>query len=211
LSLKLFMEETASESVAPGGGSVSAYIGALGIALGTMVANLSIHKRGWDERWEEFSVWASKGKELQNRLLLLVDEDTEAYNNVIMAFRLPKNSDEENRIRNENIQVATKNSIMIPYKMMENAYSGFELIKEMVIKGNPNSVTDAGVGALALKLCISGAFLNIKVNAFSLGDKKYASEIIVRAGSLEQRALNEEADIIRMVEERVNQNLNTIS
>ncbi len=200
MSLKSFMDETASESVAPGGGSVSAYIGTLGISLGTMVANLSSHKRGWDERWQEFSDWALKGKKLQNRLLSLVDEDTDAFNRIIQAYGYPKNTDEEKRIRSEEVQNATMNAIQVPYRMMEIAFSGFELIKEMVKNGNPNSVTDAGVGALALRSCIRGAFLNIKVNASGLNDKEYVKEIISKGEDLEGKALMEEEAVLSLIE-----------
>ena len=149
-------------------------MGALGVALGTMVANLSSHKKGWDDRWKEFSDQAMKGKEIQNRLLALVDEDTDAFNKIIEAHRLPKKTGEEIKARNEAIQAAVRNAIMVPYKVMETAFSGFALIKEMVKKGNPNSVTDAGVGALALRSCIKGAFLNVKINCAGLDDKVFA-------------------------------------
>jgi glutamate formiminotransferase/formiminotetrahydrofolate cyclodeaminase len=173
MSLKRFMDETASESPAPGGGSVAAYLGAVGAALGTMVANLSSHKRGWEEKWEEFSVWAEKGKEIQNRLLYLVDEDTIAFNMILDAFGLPKKSSEEQIIRDEAIQAATKNAILVPFQVMETAYSCFGLLKEMVENGNPSSVTDAGVGVLAIRSCIMGAYLNIKVNARGMKDKGF--------------------------------------
>jgi len=159
------------KSPAPGGGSVSSYIGALGAALGTMVANLSAHKKGWDDRWKEFSDWAVRGKEIQNRLLELVDEDTDAFNKIIEAHRLPKKSEEEQKARNAAVREATMNAIMVPFKVMETAFSGFELIREMVENGNPSSVTDAGVGALALSTCIRGAFLNIKTNAAGMNDQ----------------------------------------
>ncbi|TFG43058.1 MAG: glutamate formimidoyltransferase, partial [Bacteroidia bacterium] len=140
LSLYEFMNETASESPAPGGGSVSAYMGSLGVALGTMVANISSHKRGWDDRWKEFSGWAEKGKEIQNKLLQLVDEDTAAFNRILNAYTLPKKTDEEIQARKSAVQEATKNAILVPFKVMETAFSGFSLIREMVEKGNPNSV-----------------------------------------------------------------------
>ena len=188
LDLRAFMNKTASESPAPGGGSVSAYIGALGTALGTMVANLSGHKRGWDIRWKEFSDWAEKGKAIQERLLELVDEDTEAYNMIIAAAGLPKKSDEEKELRRASINAATKNAILVPFKVMETAVTGFELIKKMVEKGNPNSITDAAVGALALRSCIKGAFLNVMINGSGLDDKIFVEDIVARGKELVSRA-----------------------
>ncbi|MFW6101843.1 MAG: glutamate formimidoyltransferase, partial [Bacteroidota bacterium] len=141
-----FSDETASESVAPGGGSVSACMGSLGAALGTMVANISSHKRGWDDRWEEFSGWAEKGIALQSELTNLIDEDTEAFNKIIDALKLPKKTDKEKERRSRAIQEATKNAIRVPYRIMEAAYNALEVIEAMVEQGNPNSVTDAGVG-----------------------------------------------------------------
>jgi len=199
LNLKAFMDETASESPAPGGGSISAYMGALGVALGTMVANLSSHKRGWDERWKEFSDWAEKGKEIQNNLLQLVDEDTMAFNRIMEAFSLPKKSEEEKRIRNIAVQEATKHATLIPLKVMETAFSGFELISQMVEKGNPNSVTDAGVGALALRSCIRGAFLNVRINASGLTDKVFAADVIRRGEEIEKKTIAEEDLILKNI------------
>lgn len=203
MDLRAFMNETASESPAPGGGSISSYIGALGISLGTMVANLSSHKRGWDDRWEEFSTWAEKGKELQNQLLLLVDEDTEAFNKILKAFGLPKKSEEERTIRNLAVQEATKHATMIPLRVMETAFKGFELIKAMVETGNQNSITDAGVGALALLACIKGAFLNVKINASGLTDKTFAADIISRAGVIASDAAEAEKSILKLVESQI--------
>jgi len=200
LSLREFMDETASESVAPGGGSVSAYMGALGVALGTMVANLSGHKKGWDDRWKEFSDLALRGKEIQNSLLNLVDEDTEAFNLIIKARRLPKKTEAEQRIRNEAIQEATKNAIMVPFKVMETAFSGFDLIREMIRKGNPSSVTDAAVGALALRSSIKGAFLNVRINASGLEDKTFAREIVKKGYEIETKASLEEEAILKIIE-----------
>jgi len=199
-SLKKFMDVTASDSPAPGGGSVSAYIGALGVALGTMVANLSSHKRGWDDRWKEFSDWAEKGKDIQNRLLELVDEDTDAFNAIMKAHGLPKSSDEERNVRDNAIEEATKNAIIIPLRVMETAFSGFDLLREMVEKGNPNSITDAGVGALALRSCIRGAFLNVKINASGLRDKDFSREVISRSKNIETKAEIEEKVILDLIE-----------
>ena len=199
MNLKEFMDETASDSPAPGGGSVSAYMGALGVSLGTMVANLSSHKRGWDDQWKEFSDWAEKGKTIQNSLLQLVDEDTIAFNRIMDAFSLPKKSEEEKRLREIAVQEATKNATLVPLKVMEIAFSGFELISEMVEKGNPNSVSDAGVGALALRSCIRGAFLNVKTNASGIHDKGFVNSVIARGEDLEFKAVAAEEIILKNI------------
>jgi glutamate formiminotransferase/formiminotetrahydrofolate cyclodeaminase len=200
MNLREFMNETASESPAPGGGSVSSYMGALGVALGTMVANLSSHKKGWDDRWKEFSDWAESGKEIQNKLLDLVDEDTEAFNKIIEAYRLPRKSEEEKKVRNDAVQAATRNAILVPFRVMETAYDGFALIREMVEKGNPASVTDAGVGALALRSCIRGAFLNVQINGSGLDDKKFVKDILEKGRTIELKAIREEENILNEVE-----------
>jgi glutamate formiminotransferase/formiminotetrahydrofolate cyclodeaminase len=203
LSLYGFMNETASESPAPGGGSVSAYMGALGAALGTMVANLSGHKRGWDDRWEEFSGWAEKGREIQNRLLQLVDEDTAAFNRILEASSLPKKTEEEKHLRNEAILEATRNATVIPFKVMETAFPALGLLKEMVEKGNPASVTDAGVGVIAIRSCISGAFLNVKINASGLKDEDYILGLIEKGAKLENMAIEGEEEILSMVNQKI--------
>ncbi len=198
-----FADETASESPAPGGGSISAYMGALGASLATMVANLSSHKPGWDERWEEFSDWAEKGQKIKDELLALVDEDTNAFNKIMNAFGLPKNSDQEKDIRNQAIQEATKYATEIPFKTMEKALSSFEVIKAMSETGNPNSVTDAGVGALCARSAVMGAFLNVKINASGLKDKDYVADIIGKAEAMEQQAKNMEDEILNLVNEKI--------
>ena len=203
MNLKAFMDETASESPAPGGGSVSAYLGALGIALGTMVANLSAHKRGWDDRWQEFSDWAEKGKAIQNSLLHLVDEDTKAFNNIMEAFSLPKKSEEEKKMRDNAVQETTKNATLVPLKVMEIAYSGFDLINAMVENGNPNSITDAGVGALAIRSCIRGAFLNVRINASGLSDKVFVAEVIAKGTDIEAKTLAAEDTIVKTITQRI--------
>lgn len=203
LSLKGFMNETASESMAPGGGSSSAYIGSLGAALGTMVANLSSHKRGWDDRWKGFSDWAEKGKRIHNTLLTLVDEDTESFKRIIDAYALPKKNDEEKQIRTNAIQEATKYATIVPFRVMETALEGFELIREMVENGPISSVTDAGVGALALRTCIRGAFLNVRVNASGLTDKIFAGDLITKGYAIEAKALHEEEIIIKIVDGKI--------
>lgn len=202
-TLKGFMDETASESPAPGGGSVSAYIGALGAALGTMVANLSSHKRGWDERWEEFSKWAEEGKEIQNSLLKLVDEDTAAFNKILEAFGLPKKTEEEKAARNLAIQEATKYAILVPFRVMETALRGFEVVKAMVETGNPNSVTDAAVGALALRTCIRGAFLNVRINTEGLEDKVFVDEILKKSRKTDSMAEALEREIMSLLEQKL--------
>jgi glutamate formiminotransferase / formiminotetrahydrofolate cyclodeaminase len=198
-----FMEETASESPAPGGGSISACMGSLGVALGTMVANLSSHKRGWDDRWEEFSQWAEKGKFLQEELMRLVDQDTEAFNQIMDAFSLPKKSAEEVEIRKQAIQEATKHAILVPFRIMETAFKAMEVVGAMAETGNPNSVSDAGVGALALRSSIRGAFLNVKINASGLEDKEFVEKILEKAGHLEEMANREEQRILEMVNSRM--------
>jgi glutamate formiminotransferase/formiminotetrahydrofolate cyclodeaminase len=203
MNLKAFMEETASDSPAPGGGSVSAYIGALGVALGTMVANLSSHKRGWDDRWKEFSDHAEQGKIIQNNLLLMVDEDTRAFNRIMEAFSLSKKSEEEKKLRDIAIEEATKNATLVPLKVMETAFSGFELIKKMVENGNPNSISDAGVGALALRSCIKGAFLNVKINASGLKDKAFVTGVLTRGEEIESDTVAAEEAILRSINEKI--------
>jgi glutamate formiminotransferase/formiminotetrahydrofolate cyclodeaminase len=181
LSLSGFMNETASESPAPGGGSISACMGAFGTALGTMVANLSSHKRGWDERWKEFNDWAEQGKKIQEELLTLVDEDTHAFNAIMEAYGLPKGSEEEKKLREVAVQEATKQAVLVPLRVMRIASQAFELVKAMAENGNPNSVSDCGVGALALRSAVLGAWLNVKINLSSIKDKEF-SDAIAREG-----------------------------
>ena len=200
MNLEDFMNETASESPAPGGGSISAYMGSLGIALGTMVANLSSHKRGWDDSWEEFSQWAEKGKMIQNELLHLVDEDTTAFNKIMDAFRKPNKSDKEKQERKKAIEEATKNAIMVPFKVMETAFGAFEVLKAMAETGNPNSVSDAGVGALAIRSCVMGAFLNVKINASGLDDKEFVVTILQKGEEIEDKTNRKEKEILAIVE-----------
>jgi glutamate formiminotransferase/formiminotetrahydrofolate cyclodeaminase len=195
LTLEDFMNKTASESPAPGGGSVSAYIGALGAALGTMVANLSSHKRGWDDRWEEFSDWAVKGKEIQNELLHLVDEDTKAFNRIMEAFGLPKKSEEEKKIRQQAIREATLHAMEIPLKVMQTAYKALEVLDAMAETGNPNSISDAGVGVLAIKAAVEGAYMNVKINGGGMEDDPDARKLLEEANSLKNRA-NQGGDTI---------------
>ncbi len=187
LSLSEFVHETASDSPAPGGGSVAAYVGAMGAALGTMVANLTSHKRGWDHCWEEFSQWAEKGKVIYEELLKLADKDTEAFNQIMEAFKLPKESSAEITIRKNAIQAATKNAIEIPFRVMQLSYNSMEIIEAMAKIGNPNSVTDAGVGALCASTAVSGAYLNILTNASGFGDKESIRQILGEAELLDSQ------------------------
>lgn len=203
MTCREFAEETASESPAPGGGSISAYMGALGAALAAMVANLSSHKAGWDERWEEFSDWAVKAQELKEDLLRLVDEDTESFNRVMAAFGLPKGTDEEKAARFEAIQEATRYATEVPFRTMERACDSFEVIKAMAEHGNPNSVTDAGVGALCARSAVLGAFLNVKINAAGLKDKDFAADILARGSEIERRAIEQEAQIMEIVNGKI--------
>ncbi len=194
-----FANETASESPAPGGGSISAYMGALGASLATMVANLSSHKPGWDERWEEFSNWAVKGQAIKDELLELVDEDTNAFNKIMDAFGLPKKTDEEKAVRSAAIQEATKYATQVPFRTMKVAFKAFEVVRAMAETGNPNSVTDAGVGALCARSAVMGAHLNVKINAASLKDEAFKAEILKEAAEIEAAAIVQEAEILQIV------------
>ena len=204
LSLSDFANETASESPAPGGGSIAAYCGSIGVALGTMVANLSSHKRGWDDRWEEFSIWAEKGMQYQKTLLELVDEDTDAFNKIMDAFRLPKDSDDAISKRNEEIQKATKNAILTPFKVMTTAFNSMEVMKAMAEIGNPNSVTDAGVGALCARTSVIGAFLNVKINCADYEDKKFVKDITEKGQKLVDDACKLENEIMKITYSKIN-------
>jgi len=188
LSLSEFVRETASDSPAPGGGSVAACVGAMGAALGSMVANLTSHKRGWDDRWAEFSEWAEKGKVICEDLLILVDKDTEAFNAIMDAFKLPKDTSEEILARKNAVQSATKIAIDIPFRVMQLSYDSMEITEAMAETGNPNSVTDAGVGALCAATAVSGAYLNVLVNASSFQDKEAIKQLLSDAESLEKNA-----------------------
>lgn len=196
-----FANETASESPAPGGGSISAYMGALGAALGTMVANLSSHKPGWDDRWEEFSKYAVVGQKIKDELLWLVDEDTQSFNKIMNAFGLPKGTDEEKAIRRQAIEEATKYATEIPFKTVQRSFDVFALCEAMVETGNPNSVTDAGVGALCAKAAVTGAYFNVRINAATLQDKEFAADIVKKAYEYVEKAAALEAKIVKRVEE----------
>ena len=203
MELVAFADETASESPAPGGGSISAYVGSLGASLATMVANLSSHKKGWDDRWKEFSDWAEKGQAAKDELIRLVDQDTAAFNKIMTAFSLPKSTDEEKTIRTQAIQDATKFAIEIPFKVMEVSIKSMEVIKAMAEVGNPNSVTDAGVGALCARTAVIGAFMNVKINASGYNDKAYVKDIIAKGEKIEQEAIAIETAVIKIVNDKI--------
>ena len=203
MTLSAFADETARESPAPGGGSIAAYVGSLGIALGTMVANLSSHKKGWDERWKEFSDWAEKGEQYKNELVKLVDADTKAFNQIMNAFALPKGNEEEKNNRTKAIQDATKYAIEIPLKVMQVAYSSMEVIKAMVEIGNPNSVSDAGVGALCVRSAVMGAFMNVRINAAGYDDKIFVADVVTRGKEIENKTIALETAILTIVNEKI--------
>ena len=203
LTCKGFAEETASESPAPGGGSISAYMGSLAAALGTMVANLSSHKPGWDAKWNYFSEWAEKGQEIMARLLWLVDEDTESFNRIMAVFSMPKSTDEEKAARSKAMQEATLYSTQIPLETMRASMATFPIIKAMASEGNPNSVSDAGVGALAARSAVLGACLNVKINAAGLKDRAVADELVNEANRLADEACRLEAEILEIVNSKI--------
>lgn len=199
-----FANETASESPAPGGGSVAAYIGSLGASLATMVANLSSHKRGWDDRWEFFSEWAEKGQKLKDQLLYLVDEDTRAFNKIMDAFGLPKKTDEDKAARKQAIEEASKYAIEIPFKVMEVSLQSMDLIEAMAKEGNPNSVSDAGVGAICARAAVMGAYLNVKINAAGIDDKAFAAERIQAGEKIQLATIAREQAILDHVNQVIN-------
>ena len=203
MTAKGFANETASESPAPGGGSVSAYIGSLGASLATMVANLSSHKPGWDDRWAEFSGWAEKGQKIKDELLYLVDEDTRAFNKIMDAFGLPKGNDTEKAARTAAIQEATKYAIEVPFRTMKKAYESFEIIKAMTEIGNPNSVSDAGVGALCARSAVIGAYLNVRINTAGLKDKTFVEKILREAEEIVANTRKAEEDILNLVMQKI--------
>jgi glutamate formiminotransferase/formiminotetrahydrofolate cyclodeaminase len=191
MSVARFVEETASESAAPGGGSIAACCGAMGAALGTMVANLSSHKKGWDARWEEFSEYAAQGQAMVKELLELIDKDTEAFNGIMAALGMPKGNEQEKAARKAALDAATLEAIRIPFRTMQVAAAVFPLVKAMAEIGNPNSVSDAGVGALCARTAIKGAYLNVRINAQSMAGHPEVAEMVAQA-----EALNREADVL---------------
>jgi len=203
LTVSGFAEETAGESMAPGGGSISAYVGVLGVSLGTMVANLSAHKRGWDDRWEEFSEWAEKGQAYKNKLLFLVDEDTNSFNKIIDGFRMPKGTDEEKESRKQAIEDATKYATEIPFQVMETSYNSMEVMQAMIKDGLQNSLSDAGVGILCAKTAVTGAYFNVRINAKDIKDQNFAKNIIAKADKIYQAALEIEKEVIAYIDSKM--------
>lgn len=199
-----FANETASESPAPGGGSISAYMGALGASLATMVANLSSHKPGWDDRWEEFSQVAEKGQKLKDELLDLVDEDTNAFNKIMEALQMPKKTDADKAARMEALELASQYATQVPFKTMNVAFKAFEVVEAMVKNGNPASVSDAGVGALCCRSAVMGAYLNVKINAAGLKDRAFADNIVAEGAKIEAEAIAKEAEILVEVNKIIN-------
>ncbi|MDE5552189.1 MAG: cyclodeaminase/cyclohydrolase family protein, partial [Muribaculaceae bacterium] len=184
---------------APSGGSISAYMGALAAALGTMVANLSAHKAGWDDRWEEFSNIAEKGREIQDRLIALVDEDTDAFNRIMDVFAMPKKSDAEKAARAAAMEAATLYATQVPLRTMKAAYDTFEVLDEVARKGNPSSISDAGVGVLAARAAVLGAQLNVRINAAGLKDREMASKLVAEAKEIADKACAKECEILEHV------------
>ncbi len=203
MTCKDFAVETASESPAPGGGSISAYMGALGAALSTMVANLSSHKRGWDDRWKEFSDWAEKGNALMNELLSLVDEDTAAFNKIMDVFAMPKGTEEEKAARAQAMEDATLYATQVPLRTLKTAAKVFEVAEQMASKGNPNSVSDAGVAAIAARGAVMGARLNVHINAEGLKDRMKAEELMNEADRIMAQAVADEKRILEIVENTI--------
>lgn len=194
-----FADETSSESPAPGGGSISAYMGALGAALGTMVANLSAHKAGWDDRWEEFSEYAVKGRETMTALMALVDEDTEAFNRIMAVFAMPKGTPEEKAARSAALQEATLYATEVPLRTMRESVKVFDLAEAMARQGNPASVSDAGVGALAARAAVLGAYLNVRINAAGLKDREQADKLLKDAADIAATAIRRETEVLEVV------------
>lgn len=203
LTVSGFAEETASESMAPGGGSIAAYVGALGVSLGTMVANISSHKTGWDSQWETFSNWAEKGQKYKNELLFLVDEDTNAFNKIIDGFRMPKTTSEEIEIRKQAIEEATKYATEIPFKVMEVAANSIEVSLEMMKKGLKSSLSDAGVGILCAKTAVTGGYFNVRINAKDIKDRDFAEDIIAKAEAIYQKTIVLEKEMIEIINNNI--------
>lgn len=201
MTLSAFADETASESPAPGGGSVAAYMGTLAAALGTMVANLSAHKAGWDDRWKEFSDYAVEGRRLLDSLTALVDEDTAAFGRIMAAIGMPKSTDQEKQVRAEALEAATLYATEVPLRTMRTAFDTFWLLERMASEGNPASVSDAGVGAIAAEAAVAGAYLNVKINAAGLADRAVADRILAQAADIAAQAAKRRADIVAIADE----------
>ncbi len=202
-TVKGFAEETAGESMAPGGGSISAYVGALGVSLGTMVANLSAHKAGWDDKWEFYSDWAEKGQAYKNKLLFLVDEDTNAFNKIIDGFRMPKSNSEEIEARKEAIENATKYATEIPFQVMETAYNSMEVMQAMIKEGMQTSLSDAGVGILCARTAVVGAYFNVRINAKDIKDRAYADEILNKAKAVYTKTVEIENEVMEYIDAKM--------
>jgi len=203
LTLTYFSDETAAESMAPGGGSISAYVGTLGVALGTMVANISGHKQGWDDKWEYFSEWAAKGQAYKKTLLHLVDEDTNAFNKIIDGFRMPKETEEEKKLRAEAIENATKYATEVPFNVMETAFNSLEVMQAMLTNGLQSSLSDGAVGVLCAKAAVTGAYFNVKINAKDIKDRVFAENIIKKAEALYQKTVTIEQETIALINNKL--------
>ncbi len=203
MNLREFANETSRESPAPGGGSISAYIGSLGASLSTMVANLSSHKRGWDDKWEYFSNWAEKGQQIKDQLLELVDEDTAAFNKIMEAFKMPKKTEQEKLARNKAIEEATKYAISVPLRVMELAYQAIDIAEAMIKHGLQASLSDAAVGLLSVVTAIRGAHLNVKINAKDLKDQQFKQDVLKKAAEIEQKALLREQELMQLVNQKL--------
>jgi len=203
LQLDAFADETAGESPAPGGGSIAAYVGTLGVSLGTMVANLSAHKAGWDHKWEFYSKWAEKGQTYKNKLLFLVDEDTNAFNKIIESFRLPKSTDKEKELRVMAIENATKYATEIPLEVMQTAHDSIEVMHEMAKEGLQSSLSDAGVGALCARTAVIGAYFNVRINAKDIKDRAFADTILEKAYHIYESTIAKEKEIIAYIDSKM--------
>jgi glutamate formiminotransferase/formiminotetrahydrofolate cyclodeaminase len=203
LTLTDFADETAGESMAPGGGSISAYVGSLGVSLGTMVANLSAHKAGWDDKWEFYSKWAEKGQTYKNKLLFLVDEDTNSFNKIIEGFRMPKATAEEKETRQRAIQDATKYATEIPLEVMKTAYNSMEVMEAMLKEGLESSLSDTGVGVLCARTAVLGAYFNVRINAKDIKDRKFADFILNEAKTIYQKTLAKEQEVINYIDSKI--------
>ena len=201
MTLRTFANETAAESPAPGGGSIAAYVGALGVSLGGMVANLSAHKRGWDDKWEYYSDWAAKGQSYKDELLRLVDEDTNAFNKIMDAIGLPKSSDAEKSERKNAMLEATKGATMVPYAVMETSYNSMEVMLEMAKTGLPASISDAGVGAMCARTALRGAYLNVRINVMDMDGPEFVSDVLAKAAALDEKAMKLENEILNLVDQ----------
>lgn len=200
LTVANFAEETAGESMAPGGGSIAAYVGALGVSLGTMVANLSAHKAGWDDKWEFYSNWAVKGQAYKNKLLFLVDEDTNAFNKIIDGFRMPKSTPEEIEARKQAVENATKYATEIPFQVMETAFNSMEVMQAMLKDGLQSSLSDAGVGVLCARTAVIGAYFNVRINAKDIKDRVFAEDILKKAKSIYEKTITVEKEVMDYID-----------